>query len=58
MYRLLYQNLMGNANRKATVDTYKKRERNSNKTLKMVIKLQQKRTKEGDKKRPRKKQNN
>ena len=24
MYRLLYQNLMGNANQKATVDTYKK----------------------------------
>ena len=44
-YRLLYQNLMGTANQKSTIVT-QKRKRNPNTTLKLVIKSQEKRTKE------------
>ena len=44
-YRLLCQNLMGNANQKTTIDTYKKRKSNPNTTLKTVIKPKEKRTK-------------
>ena len=42
---------MGNANRKSTIDTHTIRKRNPNTTLKLVIKSQEKRTKEeGEKK--------
>ena len=44
---------MGTTNLKTTIDTHKKRKSNPNKTLKMVIKPQEKRTKdEGKKKNP------
>ena len=41
LYRLLYQNLMATANQKSTIDIHKKRKRNSNTTLKIVIKSQE-----------------
>ena len=50
-YRLLYQNLMGTTNQKSTKDTHRKRKENPKTTLKLVIKSQEKRTKqEGNKK--------
>ena len=41
---------MGNANPKTTIDTQTKRKSNPNTTLKMVIKSQEKRTKEDQQK--------
>ena len=55
LYRLLYQNLMVTANQKSTIDT-QKRKRNTNTTLKLVIKSQEKRTKEEGKKKTNPKQ--
>ena len=50
IYRLLYQNLIVTANQKSTVDTHTKRKSNPKTTLKIVIKSQEKRTKEEGKK--------
>ena len=53
IYKLLYQHLMGATNLKITIDTHTQRSKsNPNTTLKMVIKLEEKRTKEGEGKGP------
>ena len=50
IYKLLYQHLMGATNLKITIDTHtKKSKSNPNTTLKMVIKLEEKKTKEEEK---------
>ena len=46
IYRQLYQNFMGTANPKTTIDTHTKKKKQPNWTLKMVIKSQEKRRKE------------
>ena len=45
--RLLYMNLVVTTNQKPVIDTHYQRENNPNITLKIVIKLQGKRAKEG-----------
>ena len=50
IYRLLYQNFRETANQKSAIDT-QIRKLNSNTILKIVIKLQEERTREGKKKR-------
>ena len=50
MYRLLYQNFMVTANQKSTIDTHRNKKSNPNTTLKIVIKPQEKRKREGKKK--------
>ena len=54
IYRLLYQNFRITANQKSTIDT-QIRKINSNTTLKIVIKPQEDRTREGKKKEQQKK---
>ena len=50
IYRLLYQSLMVTTNQKSTVDTHTKKKKESNTTLTLAIKSQEKRTKEEGKK--------
>ena len=54
-YRLLYQNFMATANQKSTIDTHTK-QKNGSKQLKLVIKSQEKRTKDERKKKDLQKQ--
>ena len=49
IYRLLYQNLMGTANKKTTTDTDTKKKKQPKQNTKEVIKPQEKRAKEGRK---------
>ena len=50
IYRLLYQNLMGTANQKITIDTHTKKKKQPQNNIKMVTKPPEKRTKEAGKK--------
>ena len=57
IYRLLYQNLMVTTNQESTVDTHtQKKKESKHNTINLVIKSQEKRTKEEGKKKDLQKQ--